>query len=102
MLAVPFAPLPLDAWQKGAIAAALFVLTEVAFFAAVFLVGKEVIVRFLKKLWPASWFRVTGSTTEFPKPEQQRGDQRDPEQALRPGDEHDRPVEDHEREKDPH
>ncbi len=55
MLAVPFVPLPLTAWQKGALGLALFIAAEIAFWAGALLVVKEVIFRYLGKLWPQKW-----------------------------------------------
>ena len=55
MLAVPFVPLPLTAWQKGALGLSLFIAAEIAFWAGALLVGKEVIYRHLGKLWPPNW-----------------------------------------------
>ena len=55
MLAVPFVPLPLSAWQKGALALGLFIAAEVAFWAGALLVGKQLLFRYLGKLWPKRW-----------------------------------------------
>ena len=97
MLAVPFVPLPLNAWQKAAVAGALFVLTQISFYAGVLLVGKDVIYRYLKRLWP--WGRKR-STAELPESEQENGDQSGAEPPLRAGDEHHGTVEDHEGKED--
>ena len=78
MLAVPFVPLPLSAWQKGAFALALFILAEIAFWVGALLVGKEVILRYLKKLWPKSWVRRKDSLAVLPEGEAQDAGHPDP------------------------
>lgn len=94
MLAVPFVPMPLTAGQKGALAFALFIAAEISFWAGALLVGKEVVFRYLHRLWPPNWFRH--------QPEGEQRDDPEPEPALRSSDEHDGAVDDHEGEKDAH
>lgn len=97
MLAVPFVPLPLSAWQKGALAFALFFAAEVAFWVGALLVGKDLIYRYLAKLWPTSWTRRRPQLA--PEPDEtirQRSEDEDAEPTLWPGHEDNGTVEHHE------
>ncbi len=98
MLAVPVMPLPLTAGQKGALAFALFIAAEIAFWGGVLLVGKEVIYRYLGKLIPKKWRR--SSTAEAEEPPAEQDHDPDSEPTLDTDYEHDRTVSDHEGEKD--
>ena len=92
MIAVPFVPMPLSAAQKGALALGLFIAAEITFWAGALLVGREVVSRYTRLLWPPNWFRE--------QPEDQQGNDGEPEPALCSPDEDDRTVGDHEEEEE--
>ncbi|MFT5107892.1 MAG: hypothetical protein ACI8XO_002227 [Verrucomicrobiales bacterium] len=96
MLAVPFVPLPLTGGQKGALAFALFIAAEISFWAGALLVGKQVIYRYLGKLWPWKKSPPADPLAPFAESGEEDRDQQGPEPALRPGDENHRSVDDHE------
>ncbi|MGK0188229.1 MAG: hypothetical protein ACI9R3_004021 [Verrucomicrobiales bacterium] len=96
MLAVPI--MPLTAGQKGALALALFIAAEIAFWGGAILVGKEVIYRYLGRLIPKRWRH--SSTTEAEESPAEQNDNPDSEPTLNPDHKHHRTVRDHEGEED--
>ena len=103
LLAIPF--LELSVGQKAALAAVVFGLVQVLFWGGSLLAGREVIGRFMEKLWPRKWRfwskkASSKSTPPLAEPRQQGEDENAANPALRTADEDDGAVEDHD-EKEP-